>query len=139
MNTTESTDCLFCKIVAGDVPSRQVHADENAIAFLDISPFKRGHTLVVPRRHVDDFVTDPTSLSEVAPAIEKTTALLTERLGCDGMNLFSSSGSVAGQEIFHLHVHLIPRYSAQPGLRALFDKDPAAGDDLDALHRELTA
>lgn len=137
--TDTTRDCLFCKIVAGEVPSRQVHADENAIAFLDISPFQRGHTLVVPRRHVDDFVADPSSLSEIVPAIEATSALLTSRLGCDGMNLFSSATEVAGQEIFHLHVHLVPRYAERPGLRALFDKDPAAGDDLDGLHRELTA
>lgn len=131
-------DCLFCSIIAGDVPSRQVYADDTAIAFLDIAPFKRGHTLVVPRRHVSDFVSDPATWGEITPAIEQTTTILSDTLGCAGMNLFSSAGTVAGQEIFHLHVHLVPRYDGQPGLRALFERDEAAGEDLDGLHRQLT-
>lgn len=135
---TNREDCLFCKIVAGTIPSRQVYADDHAIAFLDIAPFHRGHTLVIPRRHVDDVLADPPALTEIAPAIEATSRLLTERLGADGLNVFTSAGEAAGQEIFHLHVHLIPRYAAAPGLRGLFQRDAAAADDLDALHALLT-
>ena len=61
-------DCIFCRIVAGELPSRQVYADEHAIAFLDINAWHRGHTLVIPRRHVDDLVTGDPSLPEIAPA-----------------------------------------------------------------------
>ena len=103
-------DCLFCAIAAGDIPSRQVYADDAAIAFLDINPFKRGHTLVIPRRHVDDLLAPDEALTEIAPAVSATARLLTERLGADGVNLLVNSGSVAGQEVFHLHVHVIPRY-----------------------------
>lgn len=116
-------DCLFCRIVSGEIGSHQVYADDHAVAFLDIAPFHEGHTLVVPRRHVDDVVSDPDVLTEIAPAISRVAAMLTERLGADGMNVFTSAGSVAGQEIFHLHVHLVPRYAKQPGLRALFSRD----------------
>ena len=128
-------DCLFCAIVAGDVPSRQVYADEAAVAFLDINPWKRGHTLVIPRRHVNDLLAGDEALSEIVPAINATARLLVERLGADGINLLSNAGEVAGQEVFHLHVHLVPRYAADPGLRALPIRVP--GIDLDEVAATL--
>lgn len=129
-------DCLFCSIVAGDIPSRQVYADDAAIAFLDIAPFHRGHTLVIPRRHVTDVLDDPAALREITPAIEATANLLAERLDADGLNIFSSAGAVAGQEVMHLHVHLVPRYESAPGLRELFHRQ-ADPDELDDVWREL--
>ncbi len=129
-------DCLFCRIVAGEIPSRQVYADDAAIAFLDIAPWHVGHTLVVPRRHVSDLVAGPGLLAEIAPAIDATVALLMERLGADGLNVLSSAGATAGQEVFHLHVHLVPRFSHRPGLRELMVREP--GIDLDRVHRQLT-
>ena len=126
--------CLFCSIVAGDIPARRIYEDDKAIAFLDINPWKRGHTLVIPRRHVDDLLSADEALTEIAPAVTATARLLTERLGADGMNLLSNAGAVAGQEVFHLHVHLVPRYASQPGLRALFGRSE---DDLDEVHAAL--
>jgi len=130
-------DCLFCKIVAGELPSRQVYADDAAIAFLDINPFHPGHTLVIPRRHADDVLADADVLSQIAPAISATSRLLVDRLGADGLNLLSSAGAVAGQEVMHLHVHLVPRFAATPGLRELLVREPAG--DLDAMWAKLTA
>ncbi|RCK71433.1 HIT domain-containing protein [Desertihabitans brevis] len=130
--------CLFCRIVAGELPSRQVHADEHAVAFLDIAPFHRGHTLVVPRRHVESVLSADGAWTEIAPAVETCARLLRDRLGCAGLNVFSSAGEVAGQEVGHLHVHLVPRYTAAPGLRGLLEKT-ADPDELDDVHRELTA
>lgn len=128
--------CLFCSIVAGDVSSRQVYADEHAVAFLDINPWHVGHTLVVPRRHVDDLLGEPEALTEIAPAISATSRLLTERLAADGLNLLASSGVAAGQEVFHLHVHLVPRFAHRAGLRELFVRETEV--DLDRVHRQLT-
>ncbi len=128
-------DCLFCRIVAGEIGSRQVYADDVALAFLDINPWHVGHTLVIPRRHLDDLTSDPAGLAEIAPAIAATSTLLMERLGADGLNLLSSVGAVAGQEVFHLHVHLVPRYAHRPGLRELMVKEPDI--DLDRVHRQL--
>lgn len=130
-------ECLFCAIVAGDVPSRQVYADDHAVAFLDISPAQRGHTLVIPRRHVRDLVHQPQALTEIAPAIEKVARALTDTLQPAGLNLLASQGEAAGQEVFHLHVHLIPRYADRPGIRAMLDGD-AGADDLDAVHARIT-
>ena len=138
--STPAADCLFCKIVAGDIPSRTVDEDDTSYSFLDIAPFHRGHTLVIPKRHVDDLVTDPAALAEITPAIDRVSRRLITTLGADGLNLFSSSGAVAGQEVFHLHVHLVPRYAETAGLRNLFGTKSVADDtDLDDVLRTITA
>ena len=126
-------DCVFCRIVAGELPSREVYADDTAVAFLDLAPWQRGHTLVVPRQHVEDVVTGQPILAAIAPAIDHTARLLVERLQADGLNLLSSAGAVAGQEVFHLHVHLVPRYAARPGLSGLVGTDRGDDADLDAV------
>lgn len=127
--------CLFCRIVSGELPSRQVYADAHAVAFLDINPWHVGHTLVVPRRHVDDLLGEPEALTEIAPAIAATSRLLVDRLAADGLNLVHSTGVAAGQEVFHLHVHLVPRFAHRTGLRELFVREP--GVDLDRVHRQV--
>ncbi|MDO5285464.1 MAG: HIT family protein [Actinomycetia bacterium] len=128
-------DCLFCRIIAGEIPSRRVYEDEQAVAFLDIEPWHDGHTLLVPRRHVSDLVADPAAWSEVQPALEAVVPRLVQRLAADGMNVVVNAGPVAGQEVGHLHVHLVPRYASAPGMAALMDRD--ASRDLDELHRLL--
>lgn len=132
------SDCLFCRIASGALPSRRVDEDEHAFAFLDVSPFQRGHTLVVPKRHVASVLDDGGGLAEIAPLVELVSRRLVDRLGADGLNLLSSAGPVAGQEVFHLHVHLVPRYASAPGLRGLFAAKAGADDaELDAVHREI--
>ncbi|MDR1431150.1 MAG: HIT family protein [Propionibacteriaceae bacterium] len=115
--------CLFCQIAAGEIPSNQVYADDKAVAFLDINPWHPGHALVIPRRHVADLLADPEALAEIAPAISATAKLLAGKLGAHGVNILSNAGAVAGQEVFHLHVHVVPRYESDPGLRALVKPD----------------
>lgn len=131
-------DCIFCRIVAGEIGSRQVYADEHAVAFLDLAPWHRGHTLVVPRRHLPDLLAGSQALTEIAPAVDAVSRLLVDRLGAAGLNLLSSAGSVAGQEVLHLHVHLVPRYPDRPGLSGLIGPGPADDSDLDAVWREIT-
>ncbi len=131
-------DCVFCAIVAGDLPSYQVYADDAAIAFLDIAPFQPGHTLVIPRKHVADFREEAEVMAELAPAIHEAAKLLTSKLHCDGINMLSSAGATAGQEVFHLHVHLIPRYASAPGLRNMVpNQRPVV--DLDSTFSQLTS
>jgi histidine triad (HIT) family protein len=131
-------DCIFCKIVTGDLPSRRIYADDEAVAFLDLGPWQRGHSLVVPREHVDDLLTEPPMMTRLGPAIDTTARLLVSRLGADGLNLLSSARPVAGQEVFHLHVHLVPRYADRPGLANLVGPERGDDSDLDELHRLLT-
>lgn len=137
-DSAASSDCVFCKIVAGEIGSRQIYADDQAVAFLDVGPWQRGHSLVVPREHVADLLSDPPMLARIGPAVDATARLLVSRLGADGLNLVSSARPVAGQEVFHLHVHLVPRYADRPGLANLVGPDRGDDSDLDELHRLLT-
>ncbi len=130
-------DCLFCRIVAGDVGSRQVYADDHAVAFLDVAPWQPGHTLVVSRRHVPDLVSGSPVLAEVAPAVDAVARLLADRLAPDGFNVLSSAGAVAGQTVFHTHLHVVPRYAAAPGLAGLVDHAPTSDAELDAVWARL--
>ena len=82
-------NCIFCKIVSGELPSRRIYEDERAVAFLDIAAWHRGHSLVVPKRHVPDIITGSGSLSEIAAAVDAVARLLKHRLAADGINLLS--------------------------------------------------
>jgi histidine triad (HIT) family protein len=135
----DAADCVFCRIVAGDLPSRQVYADAHAVAFLDLNAWHRGHTLVVPRRHVVDLVTGEPSLPEIAPAVDVVARLLKHRLAADGLNVLSSAGTTAGQTVFHAHVHVIPRYADQPGLSQLVNPVEVPEGELDSVWRQIQA
>lgn len=108
-------DCIFCKIVAGEIPSTIVDEDERTIAFMDIAPATRGHALVIPRAHAGDLVSvDRDDLRAVALAAQRLASRVKERLGADGVNLLNSCGAAAWQTVFHFHVHVIPRYDGDP-------------------------
>src|SRR5215469_15770198 len=107
--------CLFCKIIAGELPATVVAEDEHTVAFMDINPATRGHLLVVPRAHSQDLLSvDSEDLRHVAVAAQRLAALAKERLGADGVNLINSCGPAAWQTVFHFHVHVIPRYEGDP-------------------------
>jgi histidine triad (HIT) family protein len=108
-------DCIFCKIVAGEIPSQAVAEDERTIAFMDISPATRGHLLVIPREHSRNLLEiDPEDLTAVTLAAQRLAGTVTERLGADGVNLINSCGSAGWQTVFHFHMHVIPRYEDDP-------------------------
>ena len=132
-------NCIFCKIISGELPSRQIYSDDRAVAFLDIGAWHRGHALVVPKRHVPDMITRPGTLPEIAPAIDAVAKLLMDRLGADGINVLSSTGEAAGQEVFHLHVHVVPRYTDEPGLSRLINAGVVPDGELDSVYRQIQA
>jgi histidine triad (HIT) family protein len=108
-------DCIFCKIIAGELPSTIVDQDERTIAFMDIAPATRGHALVVPRAHAADLMAvSDQDLAAVALATRRLAARMKERLGADGINLLNSCGASAWQTVFHFHIHVIPRYVDDP-------------------------
>ena len=108
-------DCLFCKIVAGDLPATVVDRDERTVAFMDINPATRGHALVVPVEHVPDLhAIGPEDLAAVARTAQRVGARARDALGADGVNLLNSTGAAAWQTVFHFHVHVIPRYRDDP-------------------------
>jgi histidine triad (HIT) family protein len=108
-------DCLFCKIIAGELPSQRVDEDERTVAFMYISPATRGHALVVPRNHATDLLAaDPEDIAAVAVAAQRLAGRAVRQLGADGVNLLNSCGAAAWQTVFHLHMHVIPRYADDP-------------------------
>jgi histidine triad (HIT) family protein len=130
-------DCVFCKILAGEIPSQIIDEDERTIAFMDIAPATRGHALVIPRRHAADLLAiGEEDLRAVATAARRLGTRAKERLGADGVNLINSCGAAAWQTVFHFHVHVIPRYEGDP-LRLPWV--PSAGDprEIAAAAQEL--
>jgi histidine triad (HIT) family protein len=139
MTHAADPDCLFCKLVAGDIPSTRVDEDERTLAFMDINPGTRGHLLVIPRAHAADLLAiDPEDLAACARTAQRMARRVTERLGADGVNLVNSCGPVAWQTVFHFHIHVIPRYEGDP-LRLPWQPAPGDRDEIAAAARELTA
>ncbi|MDE3132708.1 MAG: HIT domain-containing protein [Acidobacteriota bacterium] len=119
-------DCIFCKIVAGEIPAQIIEQDERTLTFMDIAPATRGHALVIPKRHATDLLEIETDeLAAVAAAAKRQAARARERLGADGVNLINSCGAAAWQTVFHFHMHVIPRYLGDP---LKLPWVPAAGD-----------
>lgn len=128
------SDCIFCSIVDGRIPARIVASDEKAIAFLDMSPWQDGHTLVIPRRHVADVLVDAEVIAECATLITRVGEMLKAGLGATACNIVSNAGADAGQEIFHAHVHVVPRHADSSGFSNLRGE---ASRNLDEVHRDL--
>src|SRR4051812_14411905 len=100
-------DCLFCKIVAGEIPATRVDEDERTIAFMDINPATRGHLLVIPREHAADLLEIPAAdLEACARTAKRMATRIKQRLGPDGVNLINSCGRAAWQTVFHFHIHV---------------------------------
>jgi len=105
------SDCIFCKIIAGEILCFKVYEDSDVLAFLDIKPATKGHTLVIPKQHAQDiFDIQGEALERVSIVAKKLSARLKEVLGVDGIRLSQSNGHAAGQEVMHFHLHVIPRY-----------------------------
>ena len=108
-------DCLFCRIVSGELPAERVAEDERTVAFMDINPWTRGHALVVPRAHSRNlYDIGEDDLHDTAAAAKRLAVRMRDRLGCDGVNLLNSCEPAAWQTVFHFHVHVIPRYDGDP-------------------------
>jgi len=108
-------DCIFCKIVAGELPSETVDSDEHTLAFMDISPATRGHALVIPREHYSNLLEIPDEeLERTMLAARRLAARMQEALEPDGFNILNSCGAAAWQTVFHFHVHVVPRYDDDP-------------------------
>ena len=108
-------DCIFCKIVAGELPSEIVQEDEHTVAFMDINPWTRGHALVIPRNHSPNlYEVGKDDLWHTSSAAKQLALRMRERLRCDGVNLLNASEPAAWQTVFHFHMHVIPRYDDDP-------------------------
>ena len=105
-------NCIFCKIANGEIPSRTIYEDEDFRVIMDMAPATKGHSLIMPKNHYKNIyeIADDTA-AKVFPLAKKMAALMTDKLGADGFNIVQNNNEVAGQTVFHFHVHLIPRYN----------------------------
>ena len=134
-----SGDCIFCKIASGAVPARTVLEDDDCIAFLDIAPLSSGHCLLVPKRHFDSFDRMPADVAgSVLSQLSGLSKAVQVAANADGFNILLNSGKAAGQEVMHVHIHVIPRKEGD-GLG--YRWHPKSLDDAtaDALRRRITA
>lgn len=105
-------NCIFCKIIAGEIPSHTLYEDEQFKVILDVGPATKGHALILPKEHYANLYELPEETAmDVMRLAKKMVKLMTDKLGCDGFNLVQNNGEVAGQTVFHFHMHLIPRYN----------------------------
>lgn len=132
------SNCIFCSIIAGDIPSYKVYEDEGYFAFLDIFPAGKGHTLVIPKSHHADIHSMPADLyGGMATAAKKVADLLMNKLRSEGTTIFQMNREAGWQTVFHAHMHVIPRWN-NDGLHKPWDIAPANQEDLAELKKLLT-
>ncbi|MGT2712484.1 HIT family protein [Streptococcus oriscaviae] len=111
------SDCIFCKIIAGEIPASKVYEDEQVLAFLDITQVTKGHTLVVPKNHYRNLLEmDGSAAATLFETVPKIARQLKDKLAAKGLNIIANNEPVAGQTVFHTHVHLLPRFDDTDGL-----------------------
>jgi histidine triad (HIT) family protein len=132
-----TADCVFCKILAGELPAHVIAENDVAIAIADIAPATRGHALVLPRTHVADIhEISAADLTGAALLAQELARRALERLGADGVNLLNSAGPAAWQTVFHFHIHVIPRYAGDP-LRLPWTPTPGDPEEIAAAAAAL--
>ena len=121
--------CIFCSIVAGEVPAHKLYEDEKTLAFLEINPSSSGHAMVIPKKHVEDFMDlDSELMTPVMEAVQKVAKMIEKALGADNFTIGVNSGNIVGRHVEHVHVHIIPRFPDDGGhyIQGVVEK-PAQG------------
>jgi len=133
--------CIFCKIVEAEIPAKVVYEDEYVLGFLDIKPINLGHTLIIPKNHYESLSDIPQeTLEKVMSAGKKIADALkgNSSIKCEGVNLFLADGRVAGQEVFHLHLHIIPRFEGDNfGLKFPPHYGKISAEEIDAVYKKI--
>ena len=115
------SDCIFCKIINGEIPSTKVFENEHVLAFLDISQVTKGHTLVIPKVHKENlFELTPEIAKELFSVVPEIARAIKQEFNPIGLNSLNNNGEAAGQSVFHFHMHLIPRYGEGDGFGAVW-------------------
>lgn len=125
--------CIFCKIANGEIPSATLYEDEKFRVILDLGPAAKGHALILPKEHAANVyeLSDETA-AQVFVLAKKLATKMTEVLGCDGFNILQNNGEVAGQTVFHFHMHLIPRYKDDQ-VRIEWEQGSPSKEELEAI------
>lgn len=130
-------DCIFCKIAAGEIPSKTIYEDEKYRVILDLGPATRGHALILPKNHYANLFELPEEdAKEVICLAKKMATIMKDKLGCDGFNLVQNNGEAAGQTVFHFHMHLIPRYE-NDGQEIGWKSGSPSQDELEEIKKQI--
>ena len=132
-------DCIFCKIIAGEIPSFSLHEDEHTFAFMDINPANEGHALIIPKEHAADLHTvSDTALCATVRTAKRVAAAVQTVLEPDGINLLQANGPGAAQSVFHFHLHVVPRRNGDE-LKMNWGLNPGDMDAIGALATRVRA
>ena len=138
-----NNDCIFCKIANGEIPSSTIYEDDTFRVILDLSPATKGHALIIPKNHMADiFEMDESTAGKVFVLASRIAKAMKEALHCDGLNIVQNNGEIAGQTVFHFHMHIIPRYEGDnqninwiPGTSEADERDAVAEQIKIALNK----
>ena len=132
-------NCIFCKIIAGEIPSRTIYEDSDFKVILDVNPASKGHALILPKDHCANiYEISEELLVKAVKLAKKLASHMTEVLHCDGLNVLQNNGGVAGQTVFHFHMHLIPRYENMKNKDLLnWTYEEFTDDEQDEICRKL--
>ena len=134
----KDTNCIFCKIANGEIPSKTLYEDDKFRVILALGPASKGHALILPKEHYADLYELPEETAgEVMKLAKKMAAQMTQRLGCEGFNLVQNNGELAGQTVFHFHMHLIPRYR-DDGQKIGWKPQEATQEELETIRAQIT-
>lgn len=133
----DEKDCLFCKIIREEVSSRKVYEDKDFIAFLDIHPTNEGHTLLIPKKHVEK-IYDEGTFKGLGKALQEVSKGVRKAMKCDGLTILQSNEKAAGQVIFHVHFHVIPRFEGD-GITEPLKRKQSTEDELDITAGKIRA
>ena len=131
-------DCIFCKIVNGEIPSKKVYEDGDTLAFLDINPANKGHTLVASKQHYEDiFSVDEEVLNKMMSVVKMLAEKIKNSLECDGINIIQNNGKHAGQLVNHIHFHIIPRFSGDKVI-ITYQRSQLSEEELNEIQKKLS-
>ena len=132
-------DCIFCKIAKGEIPSKTIYEDEMFRVILDLGPATKGHALILPKEHFANLYELPDNYAEALMKVARKVGLLMkDKLSCDGLNLVQNNGEIAGQTVFHFHMHMIPRYEGDGQVIGWKPGEPTE-EELEQIQSEILA
>lgn len=134
----KDNDCIFCKIAAGEIPSYTLYEDEDFRVFLDLSPTSYGHALIIPKEHYKNLLeVDDNIASKALVLAKKVAKAMKESLNCEGINILQNNGEIAGQTMFHFHIHVIPRYK-DDNTKIIFSQNSLTENDAKDIINSIT-
>lgn len=133
----KKSDCIFCRIANGEIPSKEIYEDDKFRVILDLGPAARGHALILPKEHAENLYELPDETAAEAMVLARKIATrLKDKLHCDGLNLIQNNGETAGQTVMHFHLHVIPRYKGD-GQKIGWVPGSPSQEELETVRKEI--